>query len=455
MNAPVLPSISGIAVNSASLGSSAWLLRLRWFAVFGQCVTIAFTALVLKIELSYGPLMSLVMLTAVTNSLYGLWLRWHQEAATRRQVEEDRRLQISIAVRLQRVAFALMLLDIVTLTSMLYFSGGVANPFSLFYFVNLAVSSVMIRRLAAWLLTVFAITGYAGLLLMAPPVPEIGLTIMTQDSLGPVSTGFAFSTCAVVVTYFVSLTAEELKIRERQLVRIEKDREETRRLEGLTTLAAGAAHELATPLSTIDVIARELSHHLDGVDKPASVETDLMMIDGELERCRSILHRLRSAAGDSMDRQWNETSVGDLIDTALEGIRDPHRVDVIDSSEEVEQTPMWIPLEAVAQSLRNLIQNGLDASLEEQAVEVTSAVDSGRVVLKVRDHGHGMSDSTASRAMDPFFTTKDPDRGMGLGLFLTHNVIQQLGGTLEFDSEVNRGTQATVILPVGNHHSGS
>ncbi len=151
----------------------------------------------------------------------------------------------------------------------------------------------------------------------------------------------AFATCSSVVTYFVTRTAGELKSRERQLLRAQAAQAASHRLEGLTTLAAGAAHELATPLSTIDVIVRELSRHLEDCEKPESVDTDLELIDGQLEMCRQILQRMRSAAGDSMAHRWDRTTVGDLIDTTLEGIRDPHRVDVIDGTRRGrESTPV-------------------------------------------------------------------------------------------------------------------
>ena len=220
------------------------------------------------------------------------------------------------------------------------------------------------------------------------------------------------------------------------------------RLEGLTTLAAGAAHELATPLSTIDIIVRELSRHLEAVDKPESVDTDLRLIDGQLDMCKQILQRMRSAAGDSMAQRWDQTTVGDLIDTVLEGVRDPHRVDVTDSSDAVENHSLWIPQEALAQAVRNLVHNGLDASGEQGRVSLEPRIAANQLQILVADTGQGMNDEVLSRASDPFFTTKEPGRGIGLGLFLTRNVVSQLGGEINFQSQVGRGTSATVVLPL-------
>jgi two-component system sensor histidine kinase RegB len=193
-----------------------------------------------------------------------------------------------------------------------------------------------------------------------------------------------------------------------------------------------------------------LSRHLEDCEKPESVDTDLKLIDGQLEMCRQILGRMRSAAGDSMAHRWDRTTVGDLIDATLEGVRDPHRVDVTDGTEVVETQTLWVPQEAVAQAVRNLIHNGLDASGDEGRVRLASQLIPGRVQFIVVDSGQGMTDEVLDRASDPFFTTKEPGRGIGLGLFLTHNVISQLGGKLDFRSTPGEGTEAIVTLPLGD-----
>ena len=198
------------------------------------------------------------------------------------------------------------------------------------------------------------------------------------------------------------------------------------------------------------MIVRELSRHLEGCDKPLSVDTDLRLIDEQLDMCRQILQRMRSAAGDSMNPHWDRTTVGDLIDTVLEGIRDPHRVDVTDGSEVVEATPLWVPQEAIAQAVRNLIHNGLDASGDAGRVRLEPKLVGKNLQLAVIDSGQGMTAEVLDRASDPFFTTKEPGRGIGLGLFLTRNVISQLGGDLQFRSEPGAGTEAIVRIPLDN-----
>ena len=166
---------------------------------------------------------------------------------------------------------------------------------------------------------------------------------------------------------------------------------------------------------------------------------------------------MRSAAGDSMAQRWAQTTVGDLIDAILEGIRDPHRVDVPDESEAetVESTPLWVPQEAVAQAVRNLVHNGLDASGENGRVLLSPRLANGYLQLHVVDTGAGMTNEVLNRASDPFFTTKEPGRGIGLGLFLTRNVISELGGRLHFRSKPGVGTEVIVTIPLENPEDAS
>jgi two-component system sensor histidine kinase RegB len=100
--------------------------------------------------------------------------------------------------------------------------------------------------------------------------------------------------------------------------------------------------------------------------------------------------------------------------------------------------------------VRNLIHNGLDASGEAGRVRLESSLHEDQLQISVRDSGQGMSEEVLGRASDPFFTTKEPGRGIGLGLFLTRNVISQLGGQLEFRSSIGTGTEAIVMIPLGS-----
>jgi two-component system, sensor histidine kinase RegB len=106
-----------------------------------------------------------------------------------------------------------------------------------------------------------------------------------------------------------------------------------------------------------------------------------------------------------------------------------------------------LPTQATAQSLAALIQNALDANLDQRPILITAAGIDSKLRIAVRDHGHGMSANVLRRIAEPFFTTKEPGKGMGLGTFLVRTFAESLGGRVVFDSIPGKGTTATLELP--------
>ncbi|XZE51380.1 sensor histidine kinase [Planctomycetaceae bacterium SH139] len=438
------------------VATSIWLVQLRWAAVIGQLLTITTAHYFFARELPLQPLLVLVGFTAATNIVYGVWLRGETVETMERGTGPSGELRLVVppvagmgysrGTKL-RVAGLLMAVDLITLTAMLHFSGGVDNPFSSFYFVNLAVAGVILRLRWAWSLTVLAIVGFGCLLFSYVPLSVLQAGTETSALTRHLGAFIAFSTSAAVVTYFVTTTSQEVNRRQEELRRVQAEQAKGQQLESLSTLAAGAAHELATPMSTVVLVARELQHHLEGVAIPDSVRNDLQLIDSELRHCRAIIDRMRSAAGDSAGEPWQQSTLGDLIDIVLEGIREPERVEITPAAEAIEDCLLWLPQEAVAQAIRNLIHNGLDASRKDRSVICDAGVDEDWLRLSITDAGEGMSAAVQDRVGEPFFTTKEPGKGMGLGLFLTRNVVKRLGGQLHFESVPGQGTTAVVSLP--------
>jgi two-component system sensor histidine kinase RegB len=254
--------------------------------------------------------------------------------------------------------------------------------------------------------------------------------------------------CASVVVYFITCVTRELRQREADLRTAERQRARSQQLEALATLAAGAGHELSTPLGTIAVVAKELTRHLEGADVPDSVLEDVELIRRELDHCRKILDRLSAKAGQAVGEEVTSINVGEFVQEVLNGLRRPDRVQV-SLPAETKAARVSLPLQGAAQAFRGLLQNALDATEPEGLVQFSAAADGPWLKLTVRDSGPGMTAEVLTRAGDPFFTTKEPGKGMGLGLFLCRSIVERLGGTLDLTSRPGRGTTATVRLPLG------
>jgi two-component system, sensor histidine kinase RegB len=147
-------------------------------------------------------------------------------------------------------------------------------------------------------------------------------------------------------------------------------------------------------------------------------------------------------------------SVGELLAETMVGIRSTPTVHR-DLPEDLAAHPLRLPPRAVSQALRSLVTNAQDASPANTTVVVTVRREDKTLEIMIRDRGPGMPDEIMQRIGEPFFTTKAPGRGMGLGLFLARAVIEGVGGSLQIDSKEGDGTSVRVTLPTDVASSGA
>jgi two-component system sensor histidine kinase RegB len=170
------------------------------------------------------------------------------------------------------------------------------------------------------------------------------------------------------------------------------------------------------------------------------------LIREQVTRCRDILMHMAADAGQGTGEAIVASTVESLIEAAIEGLTDRARFRVA-VDEGVCGQIVDVPPRAVAQALRGVLKNAQQASPPEADVELDVVRQGDFLRFTVRDRGAGMTTDVLERAGEPFFTTKSPGQGMGLGLFLTRAVLARLGGTLELASLPGQGTTAAVTLP--------
>lgn len=426
------------------LVNGSWLIKLRWVAVAGQWITISFVTMILNISIPITPLMIVLLLTSVSNVALHAWL--HQPNWANKRDDEIETWSFVLAL--------VMVLDLASLTALLFFTGGQTNPFCFFYFVNLSLSAMLVSRNWSWALNTMSVGCFTFLLYDHVPMEGFGSTaelhtISSRGSISIVQFGIiiAFATCSSVIVYFMTRLNAELRIQESNLRRAEARQAKSERLDALGTLAAGAAHELATPLSTIAVVVKEVENQIRQHDTGDRVAEDIRLVRTELDRCRQILDRMSGRAGTVKGEQPVRLTSSDLIEEVLNGLSgSPNVVANIDKS--APNVEILAPLDGLAQAIRGLVQNGIDASDAHQAIEINVAAAADQMVIRVRDHGHGMDAKVLNRISEPFFTTKEPGQGMGLGVFLARTLIQQLDGRIEIASKVDQGTTVAIFLPL-------
>ena len=448
--------------SEAHISTAIWLTQLRWVAVAGQLLVIGYVWFALLVPLPIIELLLLVTGTAISNTILWLWAKRLKRSSFSSVQAESGEVVDPTGYKDDTIgsrAIGMLIgIDVLTLTALLYFSGGAANPFVLFYFANIAIAGMILPRIWAWSIPLASILGGFLLLNWAYPLEVFdGSPLAHNVSWGVTKYAFfvAFSTCCCVITYFVSMLAMELRQREVQLAIVEKERERSQRLEALATLAAGAGHELASPLSTIAVVAKELSRNLEKIESTPSIRRDVELIREELNRCKEILHRMKSGAGEAAAENLRPVSLSEVLRETVQAMREPQRIN-IQMSNAIGDTLGILPKQALSQALRNLLQNGLDASKPQQSIDLYVTVESQIREKKpykswrmtITDQGSGMTDEVQRRVGEPFFTTKEVGQGMGLGVFLTRNVIRGLGGEIKFEPSPSGGTICRVTLPV-------
>ncbi len=413
-----------------------WLARLRWAEVAGQALTVLAAQFLLGGKLPISLLLAVTGVGLVSNiALEQYFFGDRRRGLAPGSFRLGRDAEASRPVHEWHIAIVMML-DIALLTGLLYLTGGPTNPFSSLYLVQIALAAVLVRARWTWMLVGLSFVGF-GILLVAHQPLEI------PDDSRMIGTWVALGVASAFVVHFLLRITGALAERERELTLARGLAARQERLASLATMAAGAAHELSTPLGTVALAAKELERAL--ASDRDELAADARLIREQVGRCRAILDQMAQGAG-TVGEHVAACTVAQLIDETLVGIRESPRV-AREIADDVASFTLRVPPRALSQALRSLVTNAQDASPPSAAVLVSVHRRGNTLAVVIRDRGNGIADDVKARIGEPFFTTKAPGRGMGLGLFLARAVVEGVGGSLQIDSAEGGGTEVRVKLP--------
>ncbi|MDG4597947.1 MAG: ATP-binding protein [Candidatus Contendobacter sp.] len=336
--------------------------------------------------------------------------------------------------------FAYLHLDVLALTVLLFFSGGASNPFVSLLLLPLIITAALLPAGCVWAMAGVTVAVYTGLMFHYLPLPGM------LSGHGP---GFhahlwgmwlVFVISALLIAGFVARLAAALRQRDRQVAQLREKALRDEQILALGMFAAGAAHELGTPLSTIAVLARELERE-HGADPLLCA--DLRTLRQQVETCKSILGDLLRGADLAADREAAQS-----LDVVLERTRSRWQL-----------LRPWVPLrvncagplpppavtapQTIGQTLISLLNNAADVCPD--GVDLVGRWDARRVVIEIRDRGPGLSAEVAERAGEAFFSTKSG--GTGIGLLLANAALERLGGQVSLSHDPQGGTCTRIDLP--------
>lgn len=408
----------------------ATLTNTRWLTVTGQIVTIVIVTGFFGFELPILPCLLLVAAAAVLN----LYLTWQYPANQR--FSPDATLMV-------------LTFDIIQLSGLLFFTGGIENPFAILMAVPviIAAATLPMRHIAT--IGAVAVAMATALVFVHMPLPWYP---GSQMQIPPVYVGglWLAVVCTVAFSaFYIQRVVREARHLQEALAATEFVLQREQHLSALDGLAAAAAHELGTPLGTIAVVAKEMDRSVEG---PEALKEDIALLRTQADRCREILARLSTL------QTTTETHISRLpVMSMLDEVAEPHRdlgVPIkVERRDCAGAEPVLRRNPGMLYGLGNLVENAVDFA--ETMVAVDVSWNSETMTIVVRDDGPGFSLEELEHLGEPAMQKQQrarPQRrsgeGLGLGIFIAKTLLERTGANVHFgNASRGSGAVATIVWP--------
>ena len=387
------------------------ILRLRWLAVLGQLAAIFIVAQGLEFNVEIVPCVSIIALSASLN------LALQTAANPMHRLEPIQ-------------AAGLLALNIVELAGLLFFTGGLQNPFSFLFLAPVLISATALPARFTFGLGLLAVACASVLFffhlplpwdsddpLVLPPIYLVGVWLSIVLAIG-VTSLYSFQVTEEARKLADALAATELVLTREQ------------HLTQLDGLAAAAAHELGTPLATIFLISRELEKTV----KDASFAADLKTLREQTQRCRDILSKITQL---STDAPFDRMKLSELIEEVVA----PHRDFGVEIKVRIAVAAVAEPVgsrnPAILYGVGNIVENAVDFA--HTTVEANAWWNKDNIELVISDDGPGIPPDILNRIGEPYLSRRRPQddgggerRGLGLGVFIARTLLERTGAKVSF-----------------------
>lgn len=402
------------------------LVGLRWLAVGGQAAGVLFVAFGLRFPLPLVECLGLIGLSVLLN----LWLIFRFGAAHRPS---------------PMVASIQLAYDCLQLGGLLALTGGLQNPFSLLLLAPVAVSATTLPQRSTFALAGLAILLASALAAWHLPLPWDPEHRIVFDRVYVIGIWVSLVCGVVFISAYTNRVAHEARQLADALAATELALSRREQLSALDGLAAAAAHELGTPLSTIALAAKEMLP-----DIPAGpLREDVELIISQSARCRTILAKLRNLGAEGGD-PFAELPIGDLLAEVARTHQGQGRI-IVDKDTAAGPEPVFRRNVGLLYGLGNLIENA--ANFAKDTVRVHAGWDKTNVTVTIADDGPGFPPELITRLGEPYLTTRGRSAeagnsagGLGLGIFIAKTLLERTGARLSFENAAEGGRARVRIV---------
>jgi two-component system, sensor histidine kinase RegB len=410
------------------------ILRLRWLAVLGQLAAIFVVVQGLDFDLPIIPCVTIVSLSALLN------------------------LALQIAFnpmqRLEPVyAAALLALNIAELAGLLFFTGGLQNPFSFLFLAPVLISATALPIRLTIALGVLAVACASVLVFFHLPLPWEGEEPLELPPIYLFGVWLSIVLAIGVTSLYAFQVTEEARKLSDALAATELVLTREQHLTQLDGLAAAAAHELGTPLSTIFLISRELEKNLqNSLQHNSALAADLKTLREQAQRCRDILAKITqlSSTGAPFDRMPLSTLIEESVAPHRDfGIAIKVRIAVAGARE-----PVGMRNPAILYGVGNILENAVDFA--RSTVEVNAWWNAETVEIVVSDDGPGIAPDVLKRIGEPYLSRRrgaddaqGERSGLGLGVFIARTLLERTGAEVSFTNRTfpDHGAVVQIVWP--------
>lgn len=278
------------------------------------------------------------------------------------------------------------------------------------------------------------------------------LTAARNLQFGIIGSGLVIIVLAAVFmsTYIV----KQMEAAGRKMDELNAQLMQSDKLAALGKTAADIAHEINNPIAVIGEKAAWMRDLLEDEEFQQSenlseYRISIEKIEEHVERIRKIIHNMLGFAR-RMEPHLDKVDINAVVDQTLELLQNHARISNIEihRSLQPELPAIASDQSQLQQVFLNLINNAIDAIGKDGRIEIRSRKADSFIEIDIKDDGPGIPESQQRRIFDPFFTTKQSGKGTGLGLSISRDIVETLGGKIDFVSQEGKGTTFTIKLPI-------
>ena len=399
-------------------------INLRWIAIIGQFAAINFAAFLFQYEFSFIKANTVVLIGAVSN----IYL-------------------ISFYVKnllSNRTAFNFLIIDILQLTLLFYFTGGILNPFIIFLIIPSVFASLSLEKKTNFILILFTILS---IFILTFYYEETGLPLPDRSFIS-VYFYFSISISLIIallfLNFFAILFAQESSLRKDALDKVQQLIAKEHELVSLGGQAAAAAHSLATPLSTIKLITQELSKALKG---NKDIEKDIILLTEQVERCNQILKKL--SINPNIDDEFieYELTLSNYINEIIRSFESISKKKFFFLNKQDTNPIKFKRSIEIIYGLRNFIGNANKFAKEKIFVTINSDSETTEVI--VEDDGDGFPKDILDKIGEPYIRSKERNfekkSGLGLGIFIGGTLLERNSAKVTCRNSITRNGAEVII----------